>query len=62
MRVISKDPHRSIVKEKICANCGATLEYVPKDVKTKIISDYTGSKETWRYITCPECSEQIGVS
>lgn len=61
MRVISKDPHHSVVKEKICTNCGATLEYVPNDVKSKTTSDYTGSKETWRYITCPECNKELGV-
>ena len=61
MRVISKDPHHSVVKEKICTNCGVTLEYVPADVQAKTISDYTGTKETYRYITCPECKKQLGV-
>lgn len=61
MRVISREPHQSVIKQKICNHCGVTLEYVPADVKSKTISDYTGSSEQWQYITCPECGKQLGV-
>jgi len=61
MRVISRDPHPSVVKEKICTNCGVTLEYVPADIQTKIVSDYTGSKDSYSYITCPECKQDLSV-
>jgi len=32
VKVIKKAPHKSVVKEKVCKKCGATLQYVPKDV------------------------------
>lgn len=62
MRVISRDPHHSVVKQIICKNCGVTLEYVPADVKSKTISDYTGCNETVKFIKCPECNNTITVS
>jgi hypothetical protein len=45
MKIINRNPHRSIVKKRICCDCGATLAYVPKDV---VIRSYSccGSIET----------------
>ena len=59
--VVSTSPHPSVVKETICRNCGATLQYVPKDIKEKIVSDYTGDKERIRYIECPPCNHHIVI-
>jgi RNase P subunit RPR2 len=59
--VISKGPHQSVVKEVICRNCGSTLQYVPRDIKERIVSDYTGDRETIRYIECPECGDNATV-
>jgi hypothetical protein len=33
IRIIDPGPHKSVVKEVICQNCGATLEYTPADVQ-----------------------------
>ncbi len=59
--VVSRTPHQSVVKEIICRNCGSTLQYVPRDIKERTVSDYTGDREIVRYIECPECNEQVTV-
>lgn len=59
--VVSKVPHQSVVKETICRNCGSTLQYVPRDVKERTVSDYTGDREIVRYIDCPECNDRVTV-
>jgi len=61
VRVVKTEPHPSVVKEVICRNCGATLEYVPADIQKRIVSDYTGGKDTYHYITCPPCGNQQTV-
>ena len=59
--VISTTPHPSVVKETICRNCGATLQYVPADINNKVVSDYTGDRDTVYYIVCPPCGKQVTV-
>ena len=61
VRVVKQEPHPSVVKEVICRNCGATLEYVPADVQNRIVSDYTGDRETIHFIVCPPCGNQVTV-
>lgn len=59
--VVSKQPHATVLKEIICRNCGCTLQYVPRDIKERTVSDYTGDRELVRYIECPECNDQVTV-
>lgn len=59
--VVSKVPHQSVVKETVCRNCGSTLQYVPRDIKERTVSDYTGDREIVRYIDCPECNDRVTV-
>lgn len=59
--VVSTQPHRSVVREAICKDCGSTLEYVPKDVKNRTVRDYTGERELIHYIDCPNCNHQVAV-
>lgn len=59
--VVSTVPHPSVVKEVVCRNCGATLNYVPKDIKERIEGDYTGGRDVYRYIECPPCGNQVSV-
>lgn len=59
--VVNKGPHQSVVKETICRNCGCTLQYVPRDIKERTVSDYAGDREIVRYIECPECNDQVTV-
>ena len=59
--VVSTVPHPSVVKETICRNCGATLNYVPADIQERTVSDYTGDRDIVRYIVCPPCGHQVTV-
>ena len=44
--VVSTVPHPSVVKEVVCRNCGATLSYVPMDIKEEVHTDYGGGRDT----------------
>jgi uncharacterized protein with PIN domain len=59
--VVSTQPHASVVKDTICKNCGSALQYVPRDIKERVVSDYTGSKDVIRFIDCPVCTHQLTV-
>lgn len=59
--VVSRTPHQSVVKETVCRNCGSTLQYVPRDIKQRTVSDYLGDRDIVKYIECPECNEQVTV-
>jgi len=52
--VVSTVPHKSVVKEAICGECGATLHYVPKDVEARRVS-HGGDIDTEYFIKCPAC-------
>ena len=53
VRIINTTPDKSVVKQAICQNCGCTLEYAPKDVKTVTSKNYGGATDLLRYIECP---------
>lgn len=59
--VVLAEPHHSVVKTKICWNCGATLKYVPKDIKEEVQTDYIGGKDRVRFIECPPCGHKLTV-
>ena len=59
--VINKGPHQSVVKEAICRNCGSTLQYVPRDIKERVETDYGGDRDIVKYIECPECNDRVTV-
>ena len=59
--VVDKGPDPSVVKRVICRQCGAKLEYTPRDVKHNVTHDYDGGSDTRSYITCPQCHETIDV-
>lgn len=61
VEIINKEPHKSVVKEAICRNCGVTLAYVPADIKRDYESDYTGDKDYFNCISCPNCNKIIKV-
>lgn len=61
VRVVKTEPHPSVVKEVVCRNCGATLEYVPADIKEEVSTDYTGGRDTSYHIKCPPCGHKVGV-
>lgn len=59
VKVIETKPDASVVKRKVCRECGATLEYVPRDVKTRSWTDYGGGASGEEYITCPNCHKTV---
>lgn len=61
IKVIDDKPHKSVVKEAICSNCGVTLEYVPADIEERMVTDYTGDSDVIRFIRCPKCQHQHTV-
>ena len=59
--VVNPEPHPSVIKRCICNNCGAELEYVPNDVKSKTVTDYGGGSDTYYFIVCPQCTKDVSV-
>lgn len=60
VRIVKIEPHPTVVKEVVCRHCGATLEYVPNDVKSKVVS-CMGDIDTYSFIVCPNCNKDVGV-
>lgn len=61
VKIVSTDPHPTVVKEAICKNCGCTLSYVPADVTERYSTDYTGGLEYHHTIRCPSCNQEVKV-
>ena len=61
VKVIAKKPDPSVVKRIVCRNCGAKLEYVPKDVTRHSYTDYGGGNNVDEYIICPKCKERVTI-
>jgi DNA-directed RNA polymerase subunit RPC12/RpoP len=61
VKVISTGPDQSVVKRVVCRNCGATLEYVPRDIQSRSYTDYGGDSNIDYYINCPPCGEKVYV-
>lgn len=59
MRIIDEKPSKSVVKRKICGNCGVKLEYVPNDVKSRHGTDISGGPDGAEWIVCPKCDNEI---
>ena len=61
IRIIKTEPHKSIVKEVICRNCGTTLEYTPNDVLVDYTTDYLGDRDYFSYVGCLACTCKVRV-
>jgi ribosomal protein S27AE len=59
VRVIKKKPNKSVVKRKVCDNCGVTLEYTPQDIHRRDGTDYGGGPDGEEWIVCPECGKKV---
>ena len=46
-------------RRSTCRNCGAVLEYLPADVVTRTVGDYTGSVDTHYVVVCPRCKKDV---
>ena len=59
VRVVKTEPDPEVVKRVICRHCGATLEYVPNDVKKRDGRDMGGGgADGWEWVDCPSCNKQ----
>jgi uncharacterized protein with PIN domain len=61
IRVVKTEPDSSVIKRKVCKNCGATLEFVPNDVKTHVYTEIDGGSDSYDYIDCPNCNRVVIV-
>jgi len=62
VEIVSTVPHESAVKEIVCVSgCGATLRYVPNEVKKYSGTDYSGGSDGREWIDCPNCGEQVTI-
>ncbi len=59
--VENPNPDPSIQKRTVCNHCGATLLYVPADVKSYKSYDYGGGCDIVYYIDCPQCTNKVTV-
>jgi len=60
VKVIKTEPDASVVKRIVCKHCGATLEYLPVDVKEKSWSCMTEPCGC-TYVVCPQCSSDVTI-
>ncbi len=56
--IIKKEPDNSVLKEIVCRNCGATLSYVPNEVKSYSGTDFGGGSDGQEWVDCPNCNEK----
>lgn len=57
VKVISQGVYR-----KTCHKCSSVLEYTYHDIQESIHTDYSGSREIYRFIICPVCKNVTTVS
>jgi hypothetical protein len=58
IRVIAPGPGPA-EKKAVCKDCGATLGYVPNDIKEYNGHDYGGGPDGCQWIDCPECGKRV---
>ena len=58
VRVIKTDPAPEVVKQIVCRHCGATLEYVPNDVKSYHGTGIGGGPDGQEWVDCPNCNKK----
>lgn len=61
IKIINKKPHESVVKRRVCSDCGITFTYTPID---RVLKNYSccGSMESDFFIKCPNCNSEMIVS
>lgn len=59
VRIVKTEPDPSVVKQVVCKNCGATLEYTPQDVRERHGKDIGGGPDGDKSIICPNCNDKV---
>jgi hypothetical protein len=57
VKIIKKAPHKDVRKQIVCRECGATLEYVPNEVKSYHGTDISGGPDGCAWVNCPSCDK-----
>lgn len=50
-----------LIRKATCKNCGAKLEYYPREVKHHTTLDLSDNPDTTYWIECPECCKRVTV-
>ena len=50
VKIVEVGPDASVIKRIVCGNCGATLEYTPRDIRKETVGDYSGGSDTYSRI------------
>lgn len=61
IRIVEEKPDESVVKNAVCRLCGVKLEYLPIDIQSKLVYSYPNESETYSWIVCPKCQNEICV-
>lgn len=48
-------------KQVKCRKCGSVLEYVFTEIQERTVVARLGSVDTYRFIVCPACTNEVGV-
>jgi DNA-directed RNA polymerase subunit RPC12/RpoP len=57
VKVVGEAPEA--VKQAVCRNCAAKLEYTQRDVRREDGRDYSGGPDGREYIVCPRCQHEV---
>ena len=59
--MVKKIGQKKIGKKVTCEQCGAILEYFPKDVKSQALYSMCEYDCTIYWVDCPECKNKVSV-
>jgi len=50
----------TVAKRRTCMDCGAVIEYFLNEVESRIEDEpYGGGRDTYHYLTCPNCAKRM---
>ena len=61
-RIIDPTPSPEVEKKVVCRGCGATIAYVPNEIKSRHGTDYSGGPDGCTWVDCPNCTKPIILS
>ena len=50
------------VRKVTCPVCKAKLQYEQEDIQEDVRSTILGEDETYKFIVCPDCGNEIGLT
>lgn len=59
VRIVKIKPAKEVKKRCVCKGCGATLEYVPNEIKSYHGRDMSGGPDGREWIVCPNCNKDV---